>query len=119
MFLGILFLAAAVLIIYYKQVSEGYEDRQRFQIMQKVGLERQQIRKSINGQILVVFFLPLLAAAVHVAFDFRLMVLLLQLFAMDSVKLTALCTLVTFGAFAALYILVYRITARAYYKIVT
>ena len=118
-FLGILFLAAAVLIIYYKQVSEGYEDRQRFQIMQKVGLERQQIRKSINGQILVVFFLPLLAAAVHVAFDFRLMVLLLQLFAMDSVKLTALCTLVTFGAFAALYILVYRITARAYYKIVT
>ena len=118
-FLGILFLAAAVLIIYYKQISEGYEDRQRFQIMQKVGLERQQIKKSINGQILVVFFLPLLAAAVHVAFDFRLMVLLLQLFAMDSVKLTALCTLVTFGPFAALYILVYRITARAYYKIVT
>ncbi len=118
-FLGLLFLAAAVLIVYYKQVSEGYEDRQRFQIMQKVGLERRQIRRSIDSQILVVFFLPLLAAAVHVAFDFRLMILLLQLFAMTNVRLTALCTLISFGAFAVLYILVYRITARAYYKIVT
>lgn len=118
-FLGVLFLAAAVLIIYYKQVSEGYEDRQRFQIMQKVGLERRQIKRSINGQILVVFFLPLLAAAIHVAFDFRLMVQLLQLFAMANVKLTAVCTLATFGVFAVLYVLVYRITARAYYKIVT
>ncbi len=118
-FLGLLFLAAAVLIIYYKQISEGYEDRQRFQIMQKVGLERRQIRRSVNGQILVVFFLPLLAAAVHVAFDYRLMVQLLRLFAMTDVRLTALCTLATFGGFAVLYVLVYRITARAYYKIVT
>lgn len=118
-FLGVLFLMAAVLIIYYKQISEGYEDRQRFQIMQQVGLERRQIKRSINRQILVVFFLPLLAAALHLLFDFRLMVLLLQLFAMTDVKLTAICSLLTFGVFAALYVLVYRITARSYYKIVS
>lgn len=117
-FLGILFLMATVLIIYYKQVSEGYEDRQRFQIMQKVGLERQQIRRSINGQLLAVFFLPLLAAAVHVAFDFRLMVQLLQLFCMDNVGLTTLCTLASFSVFTVFYVLVYRVTAKAYYKIV-
>lgn len=118
-FLGVLFLMAAVLIIYYKQISEGYEDRQRFQIMQQVGLERRQIKRSINRQILVVFFLPLLAAALHLLFDFRLMVLLLQLFAMTNVKLTAICSLLTFGVFAVLYVLVYRITARSYYKIVS
>lgn len=118
-FLGVLFLMAAVLIIYYKQISEGYEDRQRFQIMQKVGLERRQIKRSINRQILVVFFLPLLAAALHLLFNFRLMVLLLQLFAMTDVRLTATCSLLTFGVFAVLYILVYRITARSYYKIVS
>ena len=118
-FLGVLFLMAAVLIIYYKQISEGYEDRQRFQIMQKVGLERRQIKRSINRQILVVFFLPLLVAALHLLFDFRLMVLLLQLFAMADVTLAATCSLVTFGVFAVLYVLVYRITARSYFKIVS
>lgn len=118
-FLGVLFLMAAVLIIYYKQISEGYEDRQRFQIMQKVGLERRQIKKSINRQILVVFFLPLLVAALHLLFDYRLMVLLLQLFAMNDLALSTTCSLVTFGVFAVLYVLVYRITARSYYKIVS
>ena len=118
-FLGVLFLMAAVLIIYYKQISEGYEDRQRFQIMQKVGLERRQIKRSINRQILVVFFLPLLAAALHLLFDYRLMVLLLQLFAMNDLALSTTCSLATFGVFAVLYVLVYRITARSYYKIVS
>ena len=118
-FLGVLFLMAAVLIIYYKQISEGYEDRQRFQIMQKVGLERRQIKRSINRQILVVFFLPLLAAALHLLFDYRLMVLLLQLFAMNDLALSTTCSLMTFGVFAVLYVLVYRITARSYYKIVS
>ena len=118
-FLGVLFLMAAVLIIYYKQISEGYEDRQRFQIMQKVGLERRQIKKSINRQILVVFFLPLLVAALHLLFDYRLMVLLLQLFAMNDLALSTTCSLATFGVFAVLYVLVYRITARSYYKIVS
>ena len=118
-FLGVLFLMAAVLIIYYKQISEGYEDRQRFQIMQKVGLERRQIKRSINRQILVVFFLPLLVAALHLLFDYRLMVLLLQLFAMNDLALSTTCSLATFGVFAVLYVLVYRITARSYYKIVS
>lgn len=118
-YLGILFLMAAVLIIYYKQISEGYEDRQRFQIMEKVGLEQREIRRSINSQVLTVFFLPLIVAAVHVAFDFRLMLQLLQIFSVTSVLPTALCTLVTLLVFAVLYAAVFALTARVYYHIVS
>ena len=118
-YLGILFLMAAVLIIYYKQISEGYEDRQRFQIMEKVGLEQREIRRSINSQVLTVFFLPLVVAAVHVAFDFRLMLQLLQIFSVTSVLPTALCTLVTLLVFAVLYAVVFALTARVYYHIVS
>jgi len=117
-FLGILFMMGTVLIMYYKQVAEGYEDRARFQIMQQVGLPKPEIRRSINRQLLVVFFAPLLVAAVHVAFDYRLIVLLLTLFELRNVSLTLLCTAGTLLAFAALYALVYAMTARAYYKIV-
>jgi putative ABC transport system permease protein len=117
-FLGILFMMGTVLIMYYKQVAEGYEDRARFQIMQQVGLPKPEIRRSINRQLLVVFFAPLLVAAVHVAFDYRLIVLLLTLFGLRNVSLTLLCTAGTLLAFAALYALVYAMTARAYYKIV-
>ena len=117
-FLGVLFILATVLIIYYKQVSEGYEDRARFQIMQQVGLQKDEIRRSVNHQLLIVFFAPLLVAAVHVAFDFRLIKLLLTFFQQNDALLTMWCTLGTFGAFAALYLIVYRVTARAYYKIV-
>jgi hypothetical protein len=91
-FLGILFMMGTVLIMYYKQVAEGYEDRARFQIMQQVGLPKPEIRRSINRQLLVVFFAPLLVAAVHVAFDYRLIVLLLTLFGLRNVSLTLLCT---------------------------
>lgn len=118
LFLGLLFIMAAVLIIYYKQVSEGYEDRERYRIMQKVGMEQRTVRKSVNRQILVVFFAPLLVAAVHVAFDYSLMVRLLTLFSLYDGALTLWCTIGTFGAFAAVYALVYQATARAYYKIV-
>ena len=65
-FLGLLFLLAAVLIIYYKQISEGYEDQRRYQIMQQVGMSRREVGASIRGQILLVFFLPLLAAGLHI-----------------------------------------------------
>lgn len=118
MFLGVLFIMATVLIIYYKQVSEGYEDRARFQIMQQVGLQKDEIRRSVNHQILIVFFAPLLVSAVHVAFDFRLIRMLLTFFQQNDVMLILRCSLGTFGAFALLYLIVYRVTARAYYKIV-
>ena len=117
-FLGVLFIMATVLIIYYKQVSEGYEDRARFQIMQQVGLQKKEIRRSVNHQLLIVFFAPLLVAAVHVAFDFRLIRMLLTFFQQNDVMLILRCSLGTFGAFALLYLIVYRVTARAYYKIV-
>ncbi len=117
-FLGLVFLLAAVLILYYKQISEGYEDCERYQIMQKVGLDKKMVRRSVNAQILVVFFLPLAVAAIHVAFDFRLMVQLLSLFGLSNVPLTLACTVGSLLGFALLYGGVYWLTARAYYRIV-
>ena len=118
-FLGFLFIMATVLIIYYKQITEGYEDRQRFQIMRKVGLDKSQIRSSIDMQILAVFFAPLFVAAVHVAFDFRLVRMLLTLFGLTNVSLTLLCTAGTLLAFMAVYGFIYKLTAKAYYRIVS
>ncbi len=118
-FLGVLFMMATVLIIYYKQISEGYEDRQRFQIMEKVGLDQRDIRRSINSQVLTVFFLPLLVAALHVAFDFRLMLQLLQIFSITNTALTALCSLGVLAVFILLYAAVFSLTAKIYYRIVS
>ena len=118
LFLGFLFIMAAVLIIYYKQVSEGYEDRERYRIMQDVGLERRMVKSSISSQILVVFFAPLLVAAIHVAFDFQLMLHLLTMFGLHEGGTTLLCTAGTFLVFAVIYGLVYLLTARTYYRIV-
>ena len=118
-FLGFVFLMATVLIIYYKQISEGYEDRERFRIMRQVGLEKREIRRSINVQILIVFFAPLVVAGVHVAFDFNLVRLMLILFGLNNAALTAWCTLGTFLVFALIYALVYLLTARVYYRIVS
>ena len=118
-FLGFVFLMATVLIIYYKQISEGYEDRERFRIMRQVGLEKREIRRSINVQILIVFFAPLVVAGVHVAFDFNLVRLMLILFGLKNAALTAWCTVGTFLVFALIYALVYLLTARVYYRIVS
>lgn len=117
-FLGAVFLMAMVLIMYYKQVSEGYEDQRRFVIMRQVGLSEQETRRAIHSQILTVFFLPIIVAAVHIAFDFNLVVQLLSLFQLVDVRLTALCTLGTLGVFCAVYAIIYLITARSYSKIV-
>lgn len=117
-FLGVVFMMATVLIIYYKQVSEGYEDNARFDIMRKVGLSEREARRAIRSQILTVFFMPILVAAVHIAFDFNLVVQLLRLFSLTNLKLTALCTLGTLLVFCAVYAVVYALTARSYYKIV-
>lgn len=116
--LGVLFLLATVLIIYYKQVSEGYEDIRGYQIMQQVGLSQAEVRGSIRRQIMTVFFLPLCVSAVHIAFAFNMMVRMLAIFSLTNVGLFALCCLGTFLAFAVIYILVYSFTAKAYYRIV-
>ena len=117
--LGVIFLMATVLIIYYKQISEGYEDRERFEIMQKVGLTKAEVKASIRSQVLMVFFLPIAVAAVHILFDFNMVVKLLQLFALRNVPLTAMCTLDTVLVFFIVYGVVYLLTARTYYKIVS
>ena len=117
--LGIVFIFAAVLIIYYKQVSEGYEDQARFDIMQKVGMTKKEIRKSINSQILTVFFLPLLMAGVHLAFAFPLIRKLLLLFGLVNGELLMIVTLCCYLVFALFYVLVYRATSRAYFSIVS
>ena len=117
--LSIVFIFAAVLIIYYKQITEGYEDQSRFEIMQKVGMTKRDIRRSINSQMLTVFFLPLVTAGVHLAFAFPMIRKLLLLFNMQNVNLFIRTTLISFGIFAVLYVLVYRITSTAYYDIVS
>ncbi len=118
-FLGILFIMAAVLIIYYKQISEGYEDRERYVILKKVGMDEADVKRSINLQILTVFFMPLLVAVIHLVFNFKMVTLLLALFGLVNTAITFWCTAATVGAFVIVYGLVYILTARAYYKIVT
>lgn len=122
-FLGILlsvgFSLAAVLIIYYKEISEGYEDQARFDIMQKVGMTRRDIRSSINSQLLLVFFLPLLLAGLHLVFAFPFVHKLLLLFNLWNTRLLVGTTAASFLAFAVLYTLVYRATSTAYYHIVS
>lgn len=117
-FLGVLFTMATVLIIYYKQVSEGYDDRERFDIMQKVGLNRQEVKKTIHKQILLVFFLPLLTAVVHIAVAFHVISKLLMAFGLLNTNLFFLCTLGTVLVFALAYVLVYAMTAKTYYRLV-
>ena len=116
--LGVIFLMATVLIIYYKQVSEGYEDQGRFEIMRKVGLSQREVKSSIRSQVLVVFFLPIAVAAVHILFDFNLVARMLTMFGVRNVMTVALCTGGTLAAFLAVYAVVYLLTARTYYKIV-
>ena len=118
-FLGAIFIMATVLIIYYKQVTEGYDDKIRFEIMQKVGLSKAEIRSSIRSQILMMFFLPLAASGVHIMFAFPMIARLLALMNMTNVKLFAWCTAGTFGVFAAAYCAVYMMTSRVYMKIVS
>lgn len=117
--LSIVFIFAAVLIIYYKQISEGYEDQSRFEIMQKVGMTKKEIRKSINSQLLTVFFLPLIFAGMHLAFAAPIIKKLLLLFNLTSLNLFIVTILISFAAFALFYMIVYKITSSAYYKIVS
>ena len=117
-FLGLLFLLSTVLIIYYKQISEGYEDQRRYQIMQQVGMSPREVRSSIRSQVLLVFFLPLVTAGIHVAAAFPMLCKLLELFNLFDIRLFALCTAGTLLVFCAIYALVYGLTTRTYSRIV-
>ena len=117
--LSIVFIAAAALIIYYKQLSEGYEDQSRFDVMQKVGMTKKEIRSAINSQVLTVFFVPLLLAGVHLAFAFPFVQKIIRLFGVFNTPLLILTSVICFFAFALFYVFVYRRTAKAYYSIVS
>ena len=118
LFLGALFLMATVLIIYYKQISEGYEDKERFAIMEKVGMSQQQVRTAIRSQVRMVFFLPLLGAIIHLAASFKMISKLMAALGLQNIPLFALCCAGTVAAFAVGYFIIYHLTARTYYKIV-
>ena len=117
-FVGLLFLMATVMIIYYKQISEGYDDRKRFQIMQKVGMSKREVKQCIRSQVLTVFFLPLVTAVIHtvVAFPFVLKIMRMLNFSNETMFMAA--TGITIVVFAVVYVLVYAVTARSYYRIV-
>lgn len=117
--LSIVFLVGAVLIIYYKQISEGYEDQSRFAIMQKLGLTKKEIRKSINSQLLLVFFLPIILAAVHLLFAFPIINNILVMFQLNNVTLFAITTIGCVILFSLFYSVIYALTSNAYYKIVS
>lgn len=117
-YLGSMFVMATVLIIYYKQISEGYDDRERYQIMQKVGMSKKEVKRSIRSQVLSVFFLPLIVAVIHVAVAFKVMTKILGVLNLTNVSLFAVCTIITIAVFAVFYIIVYSITAKEYYRIV-
>lgn len=116
--LGSVCLFATALIIYYKQISEGYEDRTRFQIMEKIGMSRQEVRQTIRKQVLLVFFLPLAVAGLHMAVAFPLLTRIMKVLMLFSVKLFAFCALGTFAVFALVYVLIYLGTSKTYYQIV-
>jgi putative ABC transport system permease protein len=118
LFLGALFIMATVLIIYYKQISEGYEDKQRFYIMQQVGMSKAEVKKSIHSQVLTVFFLPLVTAIIHIVFAFKMITMMLEILNLTNVSLFVTCTIATVIIFAVFYTAVYSLTARTYYRIV-
>ena len=109
---------AMVLIIYYKQISEGYDDKERFAIMQKVGMSRREVKQSIRSQVMIVFFLPLVVAVVHIAVAFKVITKLLSLMNLTNVSLFMTSTIITVIVFAVFYAIVFAITAKEYYRIV-
>ncbi|WP_289221254.1 ABC transporter permease [Faecalibaculum rodentium] len=117
-FVSILFVMASVIIMYYKQISEGFEDQKRFDIMTRVGLDNRQIRKTIHFQVLAVFFLPLAMAGIHVAFAFPMISKMLALLGMGDITLFMITCLIVFAIFAILYVIVYGLTSRTYYQLV-
>ena len=118
-FIGALFIMATVLIIYYKQISEGYEDKKRFEIMQKVGMSKTEIKKCIKSQVLMVFFVPLVTAAIHIAVALKAIIKMLAVFGLSNITLFIWCVIGTIFAFTLFYGVVYALTSRTYYRIVS
>jgi len=118
-FLGALFIMATVLIIYYKQISEGFDDKARFEIMKKVGMSREEIKKSIRSQVLTVFFLPIVTAAIHIGFAFKIITKLFVVVNITNVTLFIWCTVGTILVFGLFYGIIYGLTAKVYYKIIS
>ncbi|WP_410506249.1 FtsX-like permease family protein [Haloimpatiens sp. FM7315] len=116
-FLGLLFTMGTVLIIYYKQITEGYEDSERFRIMQNVGMSKEEVKKTINKQVLMVFFLPLIVSTIHIAVAFKVVSKLLALFGLFDVTTLIIAVAVAVLVFSVLYTVVYALTANTYYKI--
>ena len=117
-FLSIIFMIGTVLVIYYKQISEGYEDRERFVILQKVGLDHKQIKQTINKQVLTVFFLPVIFAFLHLAFAYHMLSLILKVIGVVDTAMMLSVTLSICGIFALIYVLIFMITSRSYRKII-
>lgn len=117
-FLSILFIMATILIIYYKQISESYDDKERYEIMQNVGMSHTEVKRTIRSQVLTVFFLPLIVAGVHVAFAFPIMSGVLSLLGLMNVTLYITCTVICFLVFALMYGIIFAVTSRLYYKTV-
>lgn len=117
-FLGTMFLMVTVMIIFYKQITEGYDDRERYQILEKVGMSNREVKDTIKSQIRIVFVLPIFAAAIHVTAAFPMVYRLLQMLNLNNEKLFAGCLAVTIIVFAVIYYLVFKVTSRAYYRIV-
>ena len=117
-FLGSIFLMVTVMIIFYKQVSEGYDDKQRYNIMEKVGMSSEEVKVSITSQVMVVFFLPLGTAIIHMIAAFPIVKRLLALFNLTNTKIFVICLMATSLVFAVIYYIVYKLTSRFYYKIV-
>lgn len=118
LFLGILFLMITVLIIYYKQISEGFEDRERFAILTKVGMSHDMVKAAINAQVRTVFFLPITVAVIHLVMAFPMLKLMLMLFGLANNSLFVACLAVTAAVFAVIYFIVFKLTSRSYYNIV-
>jgi len=117
--LSIIFTFAAAVIIYYKQVSEGYEDEKRFEIMQNVGMTKEDIKNTVNSQVLTVFYAPLAMAGVHLGFAFPFIWKILQLFNLRNLGYIIIITVIAFVLFALFYAVIYRLTAKSYYSIVS
>ena len=117
-FLGLLFIIATILIIYYKQISEGYEDKNRYDILQKVGMSQKEVKKSINSQILIVFFLPLIFSGLHLTVAFPIMKTMLAILGLAQTNIFIVVSIISYLVFSAFYIAIYMFTSRTYYKIV-
>lgn len=117
-FLGLLFLMATVLIMYYKQISEGYDDKGRYEILEKVGMSQKEIKGTIRSQVLMIFFIPLILSVIHIAFAFNMIRLIMSMFGLSNIMLFVGYTIGSVLIFAVIYTLVYSVTARTYYKIV-